>query len=204
MHGDVIKWKYFPRHWPFVRGIHRWPVNSPDRGQWRGVLVFSLICVWINGWINNREAGDLRNNRSHYDVTVMGMWNVFTHTFRNLNDDLTNPPLKLRHGWVLTFYWDLNTSLRHNPHTGVVLRKRGPRCPMCIDKTIQVSYRLRTQWLTPYQGDWRKLLIVASNNPHVVKPLSVKRDPNRWGIKGFEVSNLQNTKKYKVASRKTF
>ena len=28
-HDDVIKWKHFSRYWPFVRGIHRWPVNSP-------------------------------------------------------------------------------------------------------------------------------------------------------------------------------
>ena len=31
----------------------------------------SLICAWINGWANNREAGDLRRHRAHYDVTVM-------------------------------------------------------------------------------------------------------------------------------------
>ena len=70
-HDDVIKWKHFPRYWPFVRGIHRSPVNSPHKGQWRGALMFSLICVWINGWVNNREAGDLRRYRAHYDVTVM-------------------------------------------------------------------------------------------------------------------------------------
>ena len=23
LYGDVIKWKHFPRYWPFVRGIHR-------------------------------------------------------------------------------------------------------------------------------------------------------------------------------------
>ena len=39
-HDDVIKWKYFPRYWPFVWGIHRSPVNSPHRGQWRGALMF--------------------------------------------------------------------------------------------------------------------------------------------------------------------
>ena len=39
-------------------------------GQWRGALMFSLICAWINGWVNNREAGDLRRHRTHYDVTV--------------------------------------------------------------------------------------------------------------------------------------
>ena len=53
---------------------NRSPVNYPHKGQWRGALMFSLICVWINGWVNNREAGDLRRYRSHYDVTVMKWW----------------------------------------------------------------------------------------------------------------------------------
>ena len=70
-HDDVIKWKRFPRNWPFVRGIHRSLVNSPHKSQWRGALMFSLICVWINDWINNRKAGDLRRYRAHYDVFVM-------------------------------------------------------------------------------------------------------------------------------------
>ena len=68
---DVIKWKHFPRYWPFVRGIHRSPVTSPHKGQWRGTLMFSLICAWINGWVNNREASDLRRHRSNYGVNVM-------------------------------------------------------------------------------------------------------------------------------------
>ena len=71
LHDDVIKWKHFPRYWPFVRGIHRSPVNSPHKGQWRGALVFSLICACINAWVNHREAGDLRRHRTHYDVNVM-------------------------------------------------------------------------------------------------------------------------------------
>ena len=72
-HDDVIKWKHFPRYWPFMRGIHRSPVNSPHKGQWRGVLMFSLICAWMNGWVNNREAGDLRRHRAHYNATVMSL-----------------------------------------------------------------------------------------------------------------------------------
>ena len=64
VHYDVIKWKHFPRHWAFVWGIHRSPVNSPHKGQWRGVLMFSLMCAWINSWVNNREAGDLRRHRA--------------------------------------------------------------------------------------------------------------------------------------------
>ena len=54
-----------------MRGIHRSPVNSPHKGQWRGSLMLSLICAWINGWVNNGEAGDLRRHRAHYDVIVM-------------------------------------------------------------------------------------------------------------------------------------
>ena len=69
-HNNVIKWKHFLRYWPFVRGI-RSPMNSPHKGQWREALMFSLICTWINEWVNNREAGDWRCHRAHYDVTVM-------------------------------------------------------------------------------------------------------------------------------------
>ena len=68
-HDDVIKWKHFPRNWPFARGIH--PVNSPHKGQWRGALVFSLIYARINDSVNTGEAGDLRSNHAHDDIIVM-------------------------------------------------------------------------------------------------------------------------------------
>ena len=67
-HDDVIKWKHFPRYWPFLQVIHR---NIPHKGQWRGALMFSLICTWINGSLSNRKAGDLRRHRAHYDVSVL-------------------------------------------------------------------------------------------------------------------------------------
>ena len=73
-HGYAIKWKYFPRYWPFVRGIHRSSVNSLHKGQWRGALMFSWIYARINGWVNNREAGDLRRHCARYDVIVMKWW----------------------------------------------------------------------------------------------------------------------------------
>ena len=47
------------------------PVNSPHKGQWRGALMFSLICAWINDWVNNRQAGDLRRHCGDCDVNVM-------------------------------------------------------------------------------------------------------------------------------------
>ena len=76
-HDDVIKWKHFLRYWPFVRGIHRSPVNSPHKGQWLGALMSPLISAWINGRVNNYEAGDLRLHRANYDAIVM---RVVLHT----------------------------------------------------------------------------------------------------------------------------
>ena len=58
------------------------PGEFPAKGQWRGALMFSLICVWINDWVNNREAGDLRRYRAHYDVIVMD----FIHGVQTLNE----------------------------------------------------------------------------------------------------------------------
>ena len=117
IHDDVIKWKQFPRYWPFLRGIHRCTVNSPHKGQWRGTLMFSLIYVSITGWVNNRKAGDVRRYRAHYDVSVMILawpelghaqmitnikqWDVITHPYRNFNGDVVKPPLKSRYGWVI-------------------------------------------------------------------------------------------------------
>ena len=83
-HRPISWWRHqmetFLPYWPFMRWIHRSPVNSPQKGQWRGTLMFSLICVWINGWVNNRAAGDLRRHCSHYDVTVMIAWYQIKHS----------------------------------------------------------------------------------------------------------------------------
>ena len=103
IHDEVIKWKHFPRYWPFVRGIHR-----SHKGQWREALMFSLICTRINGWINNREAGDLRRHHAHYDVTVMWFVNtVAGETFAlNLLTQLPSGIMNILHskfeicGWI--------------------------------------------------------------------------------------------------------
>ena len=55
-HCDAIKWKHFPRYWSLVRGIHRSPVNSPHKGQWRGALIFSLICA-LNKRLSKQSRG---------------------------------------------------------------------------------------------------------------------------------------------------
>ena len=71
LRDDVIKWTYFPRYWSFVLESHRSLMNSSHKGRWRGLWMFSLFCAWIDGWVNNRGAGDLKRHRAHYDVIVM-------------------------------------------------------------------------------------------------------------------------------------
>ena len=99
LRNDVIKWKHFPRYWPFVGGIHRSPVNSPHKGQWHEALMFSLICFWITGWVNNHEAGDLRRYHAHYDVSAM----------------VKNWPCYNRTQLYYYFYNSRNVSLRTGP-----------------------------------------------------------------------------------------
>ena len=76
------------------------PVNSPHKGQWRGALMFSLICIWITGWVNNREAGDLRRYRAHYDVTVMMNGELGHRWFRQW---LITPSYYLNRIWLIIF-----------------------------------------------------------------------------------------------------
>ena len=79
------------------RWIHRTKASDAE------LLMFSLICVWINDWVNNREAGDLRRYRAHYDVIVMlslrGICRGMCHIcIRNLSSDQSS-------NWVwITYY----------------------------------------------------------------------------------------------------
>ena len=119
VHDDVIKWKHFLHNWPFVRRIHLSLVNSPHKGQWRGALMFSLICIWINDWVNNSEAGDLRCYCAHYDVIVMRLWcNIrweflcFVFSLSMAKSFRLNRLLQHLHKWVISlFCWSNYTSL---------------------------------------------------------------------------------------------
>ena len=62
MHDDVIKWKHFSRYWPFVRGIHWSPVNSPHKGQWHGALFFDLH---LNKRLSKQSWGGWFERLSH-------------------------------------------------------------------------------------------------------------------------------------------
>ena len=59
-------------------------------GQWRGALMFSLICAWIKGWVKGREAGDLRRHCSHYDIIVMAIYWVHGQYICSCNNVTVN------------------------------------------------------------------------------------------------------------------
>ena len=116
-HDDVIKWKHFPRYWPFVRGIHRSPVISPHKGEWRGALMLSLICVWINGWLNNHKAGDLWRHRAHYDATVLhnldGVFMVVAY-INGLVQDCSNPTQLAVLHWAINIMLPIHSAISSN------------------------------------------------------------------------------------------
>ena len=93
LHDDVIKSQHFPRYWTFVRGIHRSPVNSPHKDQWRGALMFSLICLnrrlskqWWGWWLEtpsrqlwrhcNGKKYSLRSSDSRVEESSLRVWNM--------------------------------------------------------------------------------------------------------------------------------
>ena len=88
-----------------VLGIHRWPVNSPHKLQGRGALMLSLICPRTNGWVNNRDAGDLKRHRAHLDVAVIVLGNKVVH--------ITNTRSLWRHHYSCILYYLIYRL--HNP-----------------------------------------------------------------------------------------
>ena len=81
-HDDVIKCKHFPRYWPFVWKIHRSPVNSLHKYNWRRALMFSLICAlnkrlskqsW-DWWFETPSCPLWRHCNGKSNVDALSIW----------------------------------------------------------------------------------------------------------------------------------
>ena len=75
-----------------MQGIHRSPVNSPHKGQWRGALRFSLIRAWTNSWVNNRDANDLKRHRAHYYCNMTK--HIVNPSIHPVNPTVLSPSLR--------------------------------------------------------------------------------------------------------------
>ena len=95
-------------------------VHSPRKGQWREALMFSFICVWINGWVNNRESDDLRRRSAYYDVTVMLMhaWGSYDGIWHSNNH--APVPIELDNDtcWQIGV---LKTRIKSSHYNGVIM-----------------------------------------------------------------------------------
>ena len=152
-----------------MRGIHRSPVISPHKGQWRGVLMGIFICAWINGWVNNHKAGDLRRRRAHYGIIVMDMIrNKMRYHVSYLHKNLTWLATHSGQSWVdlagswrtmlclwmlaLTISW---ISIWTEPCSMISARK--PTYMSCIHGLISVS-----RFVAPYHNLQTSVFITLS------------------------------------------
>ena len=99
--------------------------------------MFSLICAWINTWVNNRVAGDLRRHHAHYDVIVMihrecwfwdSIWPLMSYIFAE--------NIKAPNQWP--FVRGIHPSRVDSPHKGPVMWKHFP----CHDIIMYITLRL--------------------------------------------------------------
>ena len=67
-HDDVIRWKHFPRYWPFVRWIHRSLEFPAQRPVMRSFYVFFDLCPnkqlstrWWGWWCETPPSPLLRH-----------------------------------------------------------------------------------------------------------------------------------------------
>ena len=124
LHDDVIKRKHFPRYWSFARGIHRSPVNSQHKGQWRRALMFSLISAsnkrlskqsW--GWWFETSSSPLWRHRNGFRDPVRGNETHHKHRLTHWGPDkmaaVSETTFSNAFSWMkmieyrLKFHWSL-------------------------------------------------------------------------------------------------
>ena len=166
IHYDVIKWKHFPRYWPFVRGIHRPPVNSTHKGQWRGAWMFSLICA-LNKQLSKQSWGwwfetPTRSLWRHCNVSL-----VFT-VWRQPAEENTRSQL----------LW--HSILHFHPRTDHRWQTAGSELSLWTTTTRREKIRatlVRRELLSPWMftdiSKWKKSSVILCKNSHLSWPLNL-------------------------------
>ena len=161
-HDGVIKWKYFPCDCPFVRRIHRSPVNSPHKGQWRGALVFFYVRQnkelgeqWWGWWFETPSHPLWRHcNVVTKIIVVYGKPNIILYLLiqQHLPDKckFTRSLLKNIIGITRRVYGHLSIHIFLNDRFGIVCRLF-TKCSVLIDSTFI---------LQSYAELWRHIFIL--------------------------------------------
>ena len=153
-----------------VREIHRSLVNSPHKGQWRGALMFSLICTWRNGCAINRDASDLKHHRAHYNVTIMFI--------RVYNQDVRLSSCCL--GLCQCMHKALSSLFPTS--VGEIRKDTLPTLQIC-DKNQSVHHKSNKNWHTGLKLNIKALKAIQQAHRNTIcQPNMVKFDINRIRI----------------------
>ena len=95
---------------------HRWiPLTKASDAE---LWCFLWSAPWINGWVNNREAGHLRRHRTHYNVIVMTCaGNQVLQMVHNVHpvQELQNNPFVLVCFFVVIIWTSIEIQVGHRP-----------------------------------------------------------------------------------------
>ena len=93
VHDDIIKWKHFPRYWPFVRGNHRSPVNSPTKA--------SYVRLWCFLWCGLSK----QSRRRWFETPSCSLWvTVMLHQVMKFHRWKTSARLRFTI-WLAARHW---------------------------------------------------------------------------------------------------
>ena len=108
-----------PRHWPSVRGIHRWPVNSPHKGSVTRKCFHLMTSSW-NG---------THDNDNDYESNCIAMIYINHITWYTGNTDWMK--IKQAFLWIhLSLHDKRNKSIMYNPSPTIQLlysKQRGQK-----------------------------------------------------------------------------
>ena len=138
--------------------------------------MFSFIFAWTNSWVNNGDAGDLRRNRSHYDVIVMGPSTQNEQEKAIAVAFVPCPTVARGVGHALMVRWDLYCANSTSIHC---FRKR-----IAYNLHLMTSYSL---WNISIRHRYRYMSLFLRQQKYITQE-PVRGWPTLWLLRGQQVT----------------